>query len=94
MAINASRRLDDAPDDLGPFAIGVRLWSKMIATASPDMRPAIFRNCIAEGASFVRKGAPRGLIVAALIERAERHELLDALGGRKAVEDRRRRVGC
>jgi hypothetical protein len=86
MAINASRRLDDAPDDLGPFAIGVRLWSKMIATASPDMRPAIFRNCIAEGASFVRKGAPRGLIVAALTERAERHELLDALGGREAVE--------
>jgi hypothetical protein len=79
-------RLDAEPDDLGPFAAGVRSWSKTIALASPDVRPAIFRNCITEGATFVRKGAPRGLITSELIERAERHELLDPLGGREAVE--------
>ncbi|WP_409188909.1 AAA family ATPase [Bradyrhizobium sp. RDM4] len=72
--------------DLGRFDEGVRLWSRMIATASPEMRPTIFRNCIAEGAVFVRKGAPRGLIVAELIERAGRHRLLDALGGVESVE--------
>jgi AAA domain len=59
---------------------------RMIATASPDMKPKVFRNCITEGATFVRKGAPRGLITSELIERAERHDLVDALGGREAVE--------
>jgi hypothetical protein len=72
-------------DDLGPFAEGVALWSRMIAT-SPDKRPAVFRNCIAEGATFVAKGAPLGLITEALIERAERHHLVDELGGHEAVE--------
>jgi RecA-family ATPase len=72
-------------DDLGPFAEGVALWSRMIAT-SPDKRPAVFRSCVAEGASFVRKGAPMGLIAAELIERAERHHLVDELGGAEAVE--------
>jgi len=81
-----SRRIDGAPDDLGPFANGVRLWSRTIALASPDKRPMVFRNCVAEGATFVRKGALRALIAAELIERAEKHELLDALGGREAVE--------
>lgn len=75
----------NGPLGLGQFAKGVQLWSKMIATA-PDKRPTVFRNCIAEGASFVRKGAPRGLIAAELIERAERHELVEELGGREAVE--------
>ncbi|MDE5446477.1 DUF3987 domain-containing protein [Bradyrhizobium sp. CSA207] len=41
---------------------------------------------MAEGATFVRKGAPRAVIAAELIERAERHELIDALGGREVVE--------
>jgi RecA-family ATPase len=74
------------PGDLGPFADGVRVWSKMIAVASQDKRPDIFLNCVAEGADFVRKGAPLGLIACELIERAERHDLLDVLGGREAVE--------
>ena len=83
---DTARHLDAAPDDLGKFAEGVRLWSRMIANASPDMQAKVFRNCIAEGTTFVRKGAPRGLITSELIERAERHELVDALGGRDAVE--------
>src|ERR1700753_1834776 len=77
---------DDAPDDLGPFADGMRSWSKTIALASPDMRLTIFRNCVAEGATFVRKGARRRLITSELIEGAERHGLFDALGGRETVE--------
>ena len=46
----------------------------------------MWRNCIAEGASFVRKGAPLGLIAAELIERAERHLLVEELGGLDVVE--------
>jgi RecA-family ATPase len=83
---DTSRRSDPEPDDLGPFAEGVRLWSRMIATASPEKQPTIFSNCVAEGAAFVGKGAPRGLITSELIERAERHDLVDALGGLEAVE--------
>ena len=79
-------RLDAAPADLGKFAEGVRVWSRTIATAEPDLRPKVFRNCIAEAATFVRKGAPCGLITSELIEWAERHHLLDILGGRDAVE--------
>jgi RecA-family ATPase len=75
----------DAPD-LGPFTAGVRSWSKMIAIAAPEMRPAVFNNCLAEGADFVRKGAPAGLIADELILRARRHELVDELGGIEAVE--------
>jgi hypothetical protein len=81
-----NRTIEDGDRGLGPFADGVRLWSRMIALAPPDVRPKIFRNCCAEGAIFVRKGAQRGLITSELIERAERHDLLDALGGREAVE--------
>lgn len=71
---------------LGKFSEGVRVWSKMIAAAEPDLRSEVFLNCIAEGASFVSKGAPRGLITSELIERADRHDLVDALGGPDAVE--------
>jgi RecA-family ATPase len=46
----------------------------------------VFQNCVAEGAMFIARGAPRGLIAEALIERAEMHELVDELGGREAVE--------
>ena len=61
--------------DLGPFAEGIKLWSRMIAAADvPELRGVIWRNCLAEGASFVAKGAPLGLIAAELIERAERHK--------------------
>ena len=77
--------MDSPYSDLGPFADGVRLWSRMIATASGP-RGIVWRNCLVEGASFVRKGAPLGLIAAELIERAERHKLLDELGGAEAVE--------
>ncbi|MHC2625553.1 RecA-family ATPase [Bradyrhizobium huanghuaihaiense] len=80
------RAIDLDHEALGPFVEGVRLWSKMIATASPDLRSKIFNNCIAEGAGFVRHGAPRGLVAAELIERAERHKLVEALGGHEAVE--------
>lgn len=74
-----------AYSDLGPFAAGVALWSRMIATA-PVPRGVVWRNCLSEGASFVRKGAPVGLVAAELIERAERHKLIDELGGLEAVE--------
>lgn len=83
-AARPAARADE--DHLGPFAEGVRLWSRMIATASPDQRPTVFRNCIAEGAMFVRQGAPLGRISDELIERAYRHNLFDALGERAAVE--------
>jgi hypothetical protein len=84
-ALQLSVEFAQAPGAVGPFAEGVALWSKMIAT-SPDKRPAVFRNCIAEGATFVRKGAPLGWIMAELIERAERHHLVEELGGPEAVE--------
>ncbi len=79
--------VEDDAADLGDFAEGVRLWAKIIATAAPDKRPAVFRNvCVAEGADFVRNGAPRGDITKELILLADRHELVDALGGREVVE--------
>lgn len=81
-----NRPIEDDDRGLGPFASGVRGWSTTIALALPDMRPAIFRNCVTEGAKFVRKGAPRGLITSELVARAEMHGLFDALGGRRVVE--------
>jgi len=72
--------------ELGRFADGVSLWSRMIALAAPDMRPQVFRNCITEGADFVRNGADRTLIIDELIERAERHDLVNSLGGLEVVE--------
>jgi RecA-family ATPase len=68
------------------FAEGITLWSKLIATAAPEKRPAMFRVCVKEGADYVRQGAPLGDISAALIERAARHNLVDELGGLAAVE--------
>jgi hypothetical protein len=73
-------------DGLGPFRDGVRLWSTQIALAAPDRRCDVWRNCCREGGDFVRKGAPAAIIADALAERAERHGLLDPLGGPDAVE--------
>jgi hypothetical protein len=77
---------DIADIDLGVFGPAVASWSRAIANAGEDIRPQVFRNCAAEGAGFVRKGADRGDIVAALIERAERHGLTVQLGGIEGVE--------
>jgi AAA domain len=73
-------------DDLGPFAPGVRLWSKQIALAVPDKRCDVFRNCCREGGDFVRKGAPRGPLSDALVALAIRLGLSDPLGGVEGVE--------
>lgn len=72
--------------DLGLFTEGVGLWSKMISTALPAARPHVFRSCCEEGATFVRKGADRATIADELIERAERHMLVEELGGLEGVE--------
>lgn len=73
-------------DGLGFFAEGVAIWSKMIATALPEKKLEVFQNCVSEGASFVKGGAERILIIDALLELADAHDLVSALGGRPAAE--------
>jgi hypothetical protein len=75
-----------ADDALGGFSPGVRLWSRQIAGADPATRCEVFRNCCREGGSFVHKGAPAPVIADALIDRAERHQLMDELGGPDSVD--------
>jgi hypothetical protein len=84
---NSNQQLDDLRDALAPFNEGITLWSRQIATAKPEIRGNVFLNCCREAADFVRKGAPVGMIADELLERAERHELVEKLGGAEAVED-------